>query len=185
MPTLQTLSGFEPVTLAEAKLAARVDVAELDGEIGGLITAAREQAEQITGRRYRPQVLRESLADWPALPIAVHAATACAISYWTAGSTWATLAPSAYVFAPAGACTVVVPALGSSWPVLGAVAAGPRVRIDLTAGPAAPAEVPESVKTYIKASVAAWVKDTEALIDQRMVANPMFDRLLDAERLWA
>ena len=186
MLTLISLSGLEPVTLAEAALAARVDGPELDAFILGAITSARESAEQITGRAYRPQVKRESLVDWPTKPIAVHAATACAVSYWS-GSAWVTLAEAAYVFVPAdsGSGTVLAPALGTSWPTLGAIAAGPRVRIDLTAGPASPVDVREAVKLYIKASVAAWIKSPEALTGDRLQRNPLFDSLLDEQRLWS
>jgi uncharacterized phiE125 gp8 family phage protein len=184
MPTRISTSGAEPVTLAEAKLAARVDTSDLDSLIGGLITAAREQAEQITGRAYRPQVLREELADWPAVDdvIAVYAATACAVTYWN-GSTWAALSGAAYVYAPDGNGTVLAPTLGTDWPTLPERAAGPRVRIDLTAGPAAPADVSEQVKLYIKASVSAWVNNPDA-IGKPVTANPLFERLLDAERLY-
>lgn len=184
MPTTISTTGVEPVTLAEAKLGARVDGADLDDLITGLITSAREQAEQITGRVYRPQVLRTDLADWPAVDdvIPVHSATACVVSYWD-GSTWATLSGSAYVFAPEGSGTVLAPVLGTSWPTLPERAAGQRVRIDLTAGPAAPANVPESVKLYIKASVSAWVNNPDA-IGKAFAANPLFERLLDAERLY-
>jgi len=184
MPTSISTTGAEPVTVDEAKLAARVDTADLDALIGGVITAARQQAEHITGRIYRPQVLREELADWPAAdePVAVNAATACVVSYWD-GSAWSTLSASAYVYAPEGNGTALAPMLGTNWPMLPDRAAGPRVRIDLTAGPAASANVPEAVKLYIKASVSAWVNNPDAA-GKPLAANPLFDRLLDAERLY-
>ncbi|PTT91202.1 hypothetical protein DBR42_04365, partial [Pelomonas sp. HMWF004] len=167
MPTTISLTGAEPVDKAAVKLAARVDTDALDDMIDSLITSAREQAEHLTGRTYRPQVLREELADWPAATdaIAVCQATACAVSYWT-GSAWsAPLNGSAYVFAAGGIGsngTVLAPATGTNWPTLGARPVGPRVRIDLTAGPAAPADVPARVKLFVTASVAAWLATPEA-----------------------
>lgn len=178
-------SGAEPVTLAEAKLAARVDTTDLDTLIGGLITSAREQAEQITGRCYRPQVQRWEFVDWPEADDVLPAcgASACAVTYWN-GTAWLELASSAYVFAAEGFGTVLAPVLNTSWPTLPTVAAGPRVRIDLTLGPSDPAQVEESVKLFIKANVTAWLDNGDALVDQRMVVNPLLVRLLDREKVW-
>ena len=190
MLTLQSVSGAEPVTLAEAKLAARVDASDLDATITALITAARKQAEQLTGRWYRPQVQRESLVDWPAageFVLPVFGATTVAVQYWS-GSNWVAVNSSAYAFGPSadfgGSRTEIAPNAGTSWPTLGALAAGPRVRIDITAGPTAPADVPETVKLYIKATVTAWVNNGDGLLPAQLQRNPMLDPLLDSERLW-
>jgi len=190
--------SLEPVTVAEAKLAARVDddlgggASSLDAEVQALITSAREQAEHLTGRIYRPQVRRAEWLDWPATgdaneALPVYLATVCAVSYWT-GSTWATLSGSAYVSAAGGIggnSTVLAPVLGADWPALGDVAAGPRVRVDLTAGPSSPDHVPECVKRYIKAQVRAWLDAGGGLIAANLQPNPFLERLLDSERLWA
>lgn len=180
-------SGAEPVTLDEAKDAARFGLTEtdLDGLIPGIITAAREQAEQITGRCYRPQVLRTELVDWPAADnvLPVFMATDCAVSYWN-GSTFVNLSSSQYLYAAEGSGTVLAPVTGGSWPTLGERPVGARVRIDLTAGPAAPADVDESVKLYIKASVAAWVNNPEAVQARTLDVSPLFERLLDRQKLY-
>lgn len=188
----------EPVTLAQAKAAARLDadVSALDASIDAAISAAREQAEHITGRRYRSVELRAELADWPALDqvLPVYAAWACAISYWT-GSAWAQLAAEAFAFGPAGLggnSTTVLPANGV-WPTLGVRLAGARVRIDLKAGqPIVSGEtttevpsVPACVRQYICAHVGAWLKAPEGLVSANLAPNPLFERLLDAERLYA
>lgn len=188
MLTLITPPSTEPVTVAEAALAARVDGSELDTLIAGAIKAAREQAQQLTGRLYGVQVLRAELADWPAVTdaIAVNAATAVAIRYWD-GNDWVDLPGTEFVFAPGGCAnvrTVLAPALDKAWPVLGAVALGPRVRIDITAG-VPPEQTPECVKLYIMAQVAAWVKTPEALVSANLARNPLFESLLDSEKLWA
>lgn len=179
--------SVDPVTVVEAKLAARVDGDELDALITGAITGAREAAEHITGRCYRPQVLRAELPDWPAAceAISVNRATDCVVKYWN-GTDLVTLADTAYEFASGGIGgngTVLAPKIGTSWPALADRAVGPRVQIDLTAGAASPAAVPEQVKTYIKASVAAWLKTPEALAGGALAPNPLFERLLDAEIL--
>lgn len=189
MPTRisYVVDSVEPVSLAEAKLAARVDGDELDDLINGYIAAAREAAEHITGRCYRPQVLRTELADWPAAcdAIAVHQATACVARRWD-GTQFAAVAGAAFVFAPGGIGnngTVLAPLAGTNWPDPADRPVGPRVQIDLTAGPASPADVPEQVKTYIKATVAAWLKTPEALAGNSLAPNPLFERLLDQQRL--
>lgn len=188
MLILVSLSGSDPVTLDEAKLAARVDndlgaTSSLDPLITGLITAAREAAEQLTGRKYRPQVLRQELVDWPAADegIPVYGATACVVRTWN-GTGWTVLSGTAYEYAAddLGTRTVLAPVIGTSWPTLIERAVGPRVQIDLTTGGAA---VPEQVKLFIKAQVSAWVNNPDALANRQLDVSPLAARLLDAEKL--
>ncbi|MEJ1935462.1 hypothetical protein WDZ92_35135 [Nostoc sp. NIES-2111] len=191
---MQRLSteGVEPVSLDEAKQAARVDndlgaSSSLDGLIATLITTAREQAEQLTGQLYRPQVWRTELDDWPSvdLVLPIYRATACAVSYWN-GATFVLLS-GGYLYAAGGAGgagTVLAPATGA-WPMLGTRAVGARVRIDLTGGPESPAAVPASVKTYILATVAAWLKTPEALASAALGPHPLFVSLLNGEKLFS
>jgi hypothetical protein len=190
MPTLISTTGAEPVSVAEAISAARLDSdagAELTASISGAISAARLQAEHLTGRCYRPQVQRFELDDWPAagelLPICDP--TSVAIAYWS-GSAWVDLpTPAGFAWAGVGIRTGLAPATGTSWPTLGMRPVGARVRIDISAGPDSPAKVPESVKLYIKAQVSAWQKTPEALASTNLQPNPLFESLLDGERLWA
>jgi uncharacterized phiE125 gp8 family phage protein len=176
----------EPVTLTEAKLAARVSGATMDGLIPGLITAARELAEQETSAKFMAQTWRAELVDWPEATdvLPVNQASAAAVTYWT-GSAWATaLSGAAYTFAPDGNGTVLAPATGTSWPTLGARPVGPRVRIDLTSGAADATGVPESVKLFIKACVAYWIDNPQAA-SPTGVALPMhLGHLLDRQRLY-
>lgn len=187
MLNVVSTSGSEPVTLDDAKRSARMDEteSELDALIGGYITAAREQAEQITGRRYRPQVLRTELVDWPAADdvIAVWEARDCAVSYWN-GTAFVSLSSSLYMYAASGRGTVLAPLTGATWPTLGDRPVGARVRIDLTAGPETPDAVPESVKLFIMAAVAAWADNPEAAQARALQVSPLFERLLDGEKLY-
>ena len=183
---LLTAPTTEPVTLAEAKLAARVSGSSMDLLIPGLITAARELAEQETGAKFMVQTWRTELVDWPAATdvLAINQATAAAVSYWN-GAAWSSeLAESAYVFAPDGIGTVLAPATGTSWPTLGDRPVGPRVRIDLTTGATDPDAVAESVKLFIKACVAYWIDNPQAA-SATGVALPMhLGHLLDRQRLY-
>lgn len=171
----------EPVSLLEAKLAARIgDSPAFDAILPGLITAARQQAEQETGWQFMAQTWRIELDDWPAVTdvFPVYQATAAAVSYWT-GSAWATLSGSAYAFAAVGAGTALAPALGTSWPSLGDKAVGARVRIDLTAGATDANAVPECAKLYIKACVAHAIENPTQPDPPRSLAG-----LLDSLRLY-
>ena len=118
----------EPVTVDEAKLAARVDDTRFEGMLPGLIAAARQVAEHETGRQFMTQTWRIELADWPAATdtLHIHQATAVAVSYWS-GSAWVDLASEAYVFGALGSGTAVAPVTGGSWPSLGSKPVGPRV----------------------------------------------------------
>ncbi len=180
---LQRISttGDEPVSLADAKVAARVDGDELDALISGYITAARQQAEQITGRAYRAGTWAWTGSDWPCDRIAILGVAAARVKRWD-GSALVTVAPQGYVCAPAAdrPGTEVVPALGAAWPDLPSIAAGARVVIELDVA-VDPDDVGDSVKTYIKAQVASWLKNPEAMVSSSLVRNPLLDRLLDSE----
>lgn len=182
---LLTPPTSEPVTVAEAKLAARVDGTEFDQLLPGLIAGARAQAEQECGRHWAQQTWRTELEDWPASStfIPLWRPTAAVVAYWN-GASWATLAANQYVVASVPGGVQVVPALSVSWPLLPTVAAGPRVRIDLTVGEPQAATVPEGVKTYIKALVAWWLRAPEAAGGTQMVANPHLRALLHPWRVW-
>lgn len=66
MPTLTLLTppAAEPLTLAEAKSWLRVEIADDDALISGLISAARALAEKETGRSFLTQQWRLTAADW-------------------------------------------------------------------------------------------------------------------------
>jgi uncharacterized phiE125 gp8 family phage protein len=185
---LLTAPLVEPVSVSQAKAALRIDDDRFDDLLPGLITAARAVAEQETGRQLVSQVWRSELSDWPASTevIPVHRATAAAITYWD-GSAWVSLSGSAYAYAPNGNGTSLAPALTTSWPTLGEVAIGPRVRIDLTAGVAngSASTVPEGIKTFITALVGQLVQTPELTGQQAMQAHPLLARLLDPWRLYA
>ena len=184
---LLTPPTLEPVTTSEAKLAARIsDTAAFDAVVPGLIMAARQLAEQGTGRQLMAQTWRFELGDWPDVDdtLPVYQASAAAVSYWT-GSTWATLAGAAYEFAPVGTGTGLAPVLYTSWPLLVPKAIGARVRIDLTAGATDASAVPECVKLYIKALVAHWVDNPTAAQERSLAEAPFLRLLLDPARVYA
>lgn len=172
----------EPVSLADAKLAARVDGTAFDSIIPGLISSARRIAQQETGLLFGSQTWRIEAADWPlstdVLPI--YRPTALAVTYWN-GTTYATLSAPSYVFGVVDCGFSLAAALNTSLPALADIAVGPRVRIDATAGETAD----ECVKTYIKAMVAFWLRNPEAAQAGNLQAAPFLSNLLDPVRTFA
>lgn len=184
---LLTPPAIEPVDAEVVKAALRIDGDEFDALLPGLIAAARQVAEQETRRGFVEQTWRAELDDWPAADesIAVYRPTACAVTYWDGGA-WVALAGSEYVFAAINAGTRLAPALNTSWPTLGDIALGPRVRIDLTAGAAAASAdtVPECVRTYITALVGQMIQAPQLTATQAAQAHPLLARLLDSQRVY-
>lgn len=183
---LLTAPTVEPVTLDQAKLAARIsDTSAFDATVPGLIAAARQLAEQATGRQLMAQTWRTELDDWPTpgdvLPI--YQATAATVSYWT-GSAWAAVDGSAYSFAQVRNGTALAPTLGTGWPLLADKAVGARVRIDLTAGVTDTAAVPECVKLFIKALVAYWLDNPGATAAASLAEAPFLRSLLDPAKIY-
>lgn len=181
-------TSTEPVTLAEAKLAARLNLAEteLDPVVLGYISTARQIAEHETGRCFVRQTKRYTFSDWPAADhvMHVHSASAVAIQHWD-GAAWQALAVEAFGWGEVDLGTGIAPAVGSSWPTLGAVAIGPRVRVDITAGSATPTvDAPPCVKTFICACVSWWVDNPDEGAAASLQEAPRLMRLLDPVRLW-
>lgn len=184
---LQYAEGSEePVSVEEAVLACRIDSDETDSLVARYIAGARQRAEQLTGRRYRGCRLLEELSTWPIKRIHVHRPSAVVVKYRSAAapSSWTTLDSSVYLWSNDGNGFVIALAPGQSWPELAPEAWGFRVQLEIDAGPASAADVPECVVLFILQSVAASYDQPGALIDGRMQANPLHERHLDSERLW-
>ena len=120
MPTkIVTQSATEPVTLADMKTYLRVDIADDDALIGGLITAARNYLEGRTKTQLSASTVEAHLDRWPvnlpaamrslilleeippapmviiALPVPIAAVSQ--VQYRDPTETWQTLDPSLYV----------------------------------------------------------------------------------------
>lgn len=197
IPTLilVPLSGEpEPVTLAEARLACRLSDGELDAELADLIATAREQAEHITSRFYRRQIQVQPMSDWPLaryLLLPLHDPAAVVITYRSAADpdNWTTFAADQFRWGPLGHETSIRLRAGVEWPTLASAeewGEAERVRIAVTVGPSDVASVPACVRRYILASVAAWLEQPAAQrAGGQLSTHPLFERLLDPERLWA
>lgn len=183
-----TPPAAEPVTVDEAKVSARLDGAHWDAIVTDAIKSAREVCEHETGRRLMSQAWRYELEDWPTTDSLLPelAPTAVAVSYWD-GAQWQTLSTASYVWQPTGIARsyiALAPAIGATWPTLGDVALGPRVRIDVTVGAATPAAVPGVAKTFIKALVALLAADPSLTATEALAANVYLRHILDPIRLY-
>lgn len=178
---------IEPVTLAEAKTAARIDGTVWDSIVTASIKAAREYAEHLTGRHFMQQVQRFELDAFPDADevLSVYRPTAVAVSYWN-GSTFAALAtPAAFAWDSVDHGFSVAPALGTSWPTLADKAIGHRVRIDATVGATDAAAVPECAKTFVKAMVTVMVHDPSLTVQLVGETQPHLLRILDPINTYA
>jgi uncharacterized phiE125 gp8 family phage protein len=186
MYILTSPAAAEPVLLAEAKQAARIDSDAFDTLIPGMIIAAREIAMQETGRRFITETWQLTLEEWPSEILLERSPFKSLelVEYWN-GSAWVTLASSQYVLVPGVFFATIKPALNVTWPTL-VDAVGPRVRITFKAGYGeSGTSVPESVKLWIKANVAYWVRSPEAASDRVHTPSPFLASMLDPVKVWA
>jgi uncharacterized phiE125 gp8 family phage protein len=171
----------EPVTLAQAKLHLRVDGSDEDTLITGLISAARAEAEHITGRSIGEQVLQLLLDEFPDGPVQIPAPPLVGIDYVqyidTNGDTQL-MSPADYATDDASLVPWLVNAYGQEWPAtLDAVNA---VLIQYRAGYS---ECPAPLRSWILMRVGSLYAHREA--DAEKPVNPLqfVDRLLDGYRV--
>lgn len=176
--------AIEPVTLAEAKLGARIDGTEFDAVVPGFITTARRFAEQQLNRSIITQTWERVLdafpgdeieLGWPAVQGIV------SLSYVDTTGATVNLDPSLYVLDAETLPGWVLPADGTSWPDTYDTVNAVRVRFLAGYGDDINS-VPEEIKTYIKAHCALWLRQAEAASDKPLTAVPFLDGLLDRER---
>jgi hypothetical protein len=173
------------MSVAEARTAARIDDDRFDADLPRWIEAARSLAEQYCDTAFRPTTRRINVTDWPAATDAlpVSAATGVAISYWADGA-WQALDDADFIFYPQGPGTGLAPAGTLPWPVLSAVQGGPRVRVDISSGPATAAELPPQVAQYITAHCALWADEPRAATTQDLKPVPYLYALLDSLKVY-
>ena len=175
------------VSLADVKAHLRVDTTDEDSLITAYITAAAELAEQATGRALMPQTWDLTLDAFPeAFEITrLPAASVTSLKYWDTTGVQQTLGTGLYTldstddFGPA----YVVPVYGGVWPdtreQINAVA------LRYVAGYATAANVPDSIKAWIKLQVGAMYENRQAEGAVQTYALGFADRLLDRYKVWS
>ena len=193
MPTkLITAPTVEPVTLDQVKASCRIDSAAEDALLAGLAGAARQTAEQITGRSLAPQTWERVLDAFPSGARSPYggeiellyppAATVASVKYLDLDGAEQTLDSGLYLLANDFEPALLLPAQGSAWPqTLPAMPTAVRVRY--TAGYADGA-CPEAIQQWILAHVGHYYRNREATTDKPMQPLPFLDGLLDRYRVW-
>lgn len=181
---LQAPSG-EPVTLDEAKAQCRIDadITAEDALINALITAARRQAEQITGRALLTQRWRMSMERFPAGCLKLRfppLVSVESITYLDADGVRQTLVESDRQLINDELVGRIVPAYGKTWPSCRVVPGS--VLVDFTVGYGNASAVPQDIKHWILLTVATLFAQREALVTGTIVAEiprALWERLLD------
>lgn len=183
---LITAPSTYPVTLAEAKLHCRVDIADDDTLITALITAATEMAEQKTGRAIMTQTLELTLDAFPdAFELTrVPVQSVTSVKYYDTTGAQQTLSNTLYALDAADdfGFAHISPVYAGVWPdtrdQINAVA------VRYVAGYADAASVPQSIKNWILLMVSTMYenRETEAYSSRAVsttVQMQFVDRLLD------
>ncbi|PIP02750.1 MAG: hypothetical protein COX55_03520 [Zetaproteobacteria bacterium CG23_combo_of_CG06-09_8_20_14_all_54_7] len=169
--TLKVAPAAEPVTLAEAKLHCKVDVADDDTLITALITAARQQAEHRTNRALVTQQwehTQEAFTDLIQLP-KPSLVTVESVKYLDEDGAQQTLADTEYQVVISELVGYLQPAYGKTWPAC-------RIQPDsvvvaYTCGYGAAADVPQSIKAWMLMAISTMYGQREAIITGTIVAE--------------
>lgn len=186
---LITPPAVEPISLAEAKLQAKIDGTELDTLLPVFIKSAREAAEHELGRALITQTWRLTLDEFPCAEIELpkpKVLSIVSVGYVDADGVDQVVSSANYTLDNAQLPGWVLPAEDFDWPSTRAIANA--VTVDFTAGygPAA-TDVPASVRQWMLLQIGAAVKQAEAFASGFTVAelpNRWVDGLLDRERTY-
>jgi uncharacterized phiE125 gp8 family phage protein len=193
---LITAPTSEPVTLTEAKAHLRVDASDDDALITALIIAAREGAEQITGRALMSQTWELGLDGFSDREPAYHRhayrislprpplVSITSVKYLDTSGVLQTMAESDYLLDDHSEPARLMPAYGTCWPVTRCQANSVLIRYD--AGYADADSVPQQIKSWMLLQIGAMYENRENVAAlTNLVQMPFADRLLDASRIWS
>lgn len=181
-----TPPSVEPVSVALAKLHARVEIDDDDALIESYITAARERAEHETERALAPATFCLYLDAFPADGIQIPRPQITAITsvqYVDEAGDLQTIDAANYALDDAQEPAWLLPATDYDWPTT--IDAANCVRVTFTAGYTAD-NCPAQIKQYILAVVASMYAQREHLAQADRVPKSVefLDGLLDAYRVW-
>ena len=171
---LISVSGAEPVLLADAKLACRVDadITAEDALITRFIKAARSQAEQELGRALVTAQYERALDAFPAGGIELAWPTVSSIDsvqYVDATGTLQSLGSTSYSLDNRQDRGWCLPATGTDWPAT--LDTANAVRVTFTSGWSEGANVPEDVQAWILMRVATLYKFREGIAAGASIAE--------------
>ena len=175
MPLVATRSAaFDAVSVADLKAHLRIDDADQDEYLAGLIEAALEYCEAQVQRRYRRQGFKWTSPRWPrdlVLPVAPVDRTTVVVKYRNAALSEQTVPSANYaaVEIPGGGARIVLKS-GNTWPDLGEHAEAVSVEFD--AGYATAEEIPILVRHAIKTLAAQLYHAPEGGSDRNDPSTP-------------
>jgi uncharacterized phiE125 gp8 family phage protein len=149
-----------------------------------LITAARRQAENLTGRVLITQAWTHTLDAFPVAAINLPnppLVSVASVKYINGDGTLTTIDAADYTVHTAGLHGLVVPAYGQSWP--SSRAEPEAVRIEFTCGYGTAAAVPQEIKQWMLVQIGHWYSNREASSVVKLEPLPFVDGLLDAYRV--
>lgn len=183
---LITAPTAEPVTLDEAKAQCRVEDTASDTLLTGLIAAAREMAEQETGRALMTQTWELALDAFPAGEIdlvKVPVQSITSVKYLDGNGAEQTIANANYTLDSYGIGHWLLPAYDYDWPAT--LDSANAVKVRFVCGYADAASVPPGVKLWMKAQIAHWFANRESVNVGNITSKlPNIDGLLDAARVY-
>lgn len=154
-----------PVSLAEAKLHLRIDVADDDALVTRLVDVATEQAEKYTGRAFVTRTLKawyDGFAAILRLPYPPFLAIS-SIDYTDDAGNARTLASTEYQVRAESSWATVAPAYGKTWPATQDIY--DAVSVTYTAGYGSNAsDVPAAIRQAILMMVATMYEHREDLV---------------------
>ncbi|MBA3588298.1 head-tail connector protein [Methylibium sp.] len=183
MPSkLITAPTAEPITLAEAKLHLRVDSTDEDALITALIVAARQGAEQMTGRALMPQTWEIALDGFPDEIELQHPplASITSVSYLDEASAAQTLSAAAYVIDSYSQPERLSLVADTEWPAT--LEQANAVIVRFVAGYASAAAIPQEIKQWMLLRIGLLYEHRESVAGS-LAPLPFADRLLDAYRV--
>ncbi len=174
------------MTLAQAKAHLRVDGADEDAYIQGLIEVARTTAEERLGRTLVNTAWRLTLDDFPEAftlympPVA----SVQSVIYWSEAGEQLTLDPADYVLDAVSEPGFLVPAPNKAWPATdGRINA---VVVNYTAGYGATAtSVPAPIRHWMLLAIGDLFAQRERSSDRPALPQNFADGLLDPYKIWA
>lgn len=180
--TRTTDAATEPVTLAEAKLHCRVDTSANDDLVTTLIKAARQQAEEFTGRAFITQTWKLELDAWPdsgviELPRSPMSSLSSVKYYNTSGTKTTLVDGTDYQKDLASEPARITTEPDKTWPSLetGRLNA---IEVIFVAGYGAASTVPQAIKQAILLTIGAWYEFREELTDLPLRKLPLGARAL-------
>ena len=182
--TEATAPTSEPVTKAEAKLFARIDITDDDDLVDSLIEAARREAEIFTRRSFINTTWDLTLDEFPAEILLPRSplSSVTSITYVDTSGTTQTLTSTLYRVDTKSLPGRITPSYGNTWPATQAVTNAVTVKFVVGYGATA-ASVPEVIKTAIKMMVNDWYEHRESQSEIKLYMNKATERMLWSYRV--